>query len=337
MLAPLAGMAGNDYFHPLMPQDSTFMIVNPAGDTLYVPVPDTVQFARTLHPPPAAARVSADQLAEKVVGWFLLFIMVVLCLGLLFPAVGKRVRKIFSKRKAREVYDDKKAGYHEMLTQYLPYYRSLPADQQQRFVKRTVNFMTAKQFEYVEIEPAEKMPLLISATAIQLTFGLDRYLMDHFEKIYVLHHDYHYGMNSIPFQGHVNHEGIYLSWNNFTRGFDNYDDGDNVGLHEMAHALAYVNFNVTEGSDDGFRERFILFSKTGRRIFMDMREEGTGGFLGDYAISRYEEFWAVCVENFFERPTSFKIQLPELYNAMCVVLNQDALTPGILSHKVENA
>ncbi len=76
-------------------------------------------------------------------------------------------------------------------------------------------------------------------------------------------------------------------------------DGDNVGLHEMAHALAYVNFNVDDGRDDGFHNRFIRFSETGRVVFENMQSDTSGGFLGRYAASRYEEFWAVCVREFF--------------------------------------
>jgi Mlc titration factor MtfA (ptsG expression regulator) len=68
-----------------------------------------------------------------------------------------------------------------------------------------------------------------------------------------------------------------------------------------------------------------------------MQTEEAGGFLGSYAASRYEEFWAVCVEHFFERPTAFKIHLPDLYTAMCVLLNQDILTPGIFLQPVEEA
>jgi len=311
-----------------MPQASTYMIVHPGGDTAYA-----------AHAGPAShIRVQIterEQVAEKVVSWFLGSMLLLLLLTLLFPRTGKRVRMLFYTRKAREVLDDKKTGYHQLLLQYLPYYRSLSPALQERFMKRTVTFMTTKQFEYVEIVPEERMPLLISAAAVQLTFGIEHYLLDYFEKIYVLHHDYHYGLNSMPFQGHVNHEGIYLSWNNFTRGFENYNDGDNVGLHEMAHALTYVNFNVTEGEDEGFRQRFIQFSQTGRWVFAQMQTEEAGGFLGNYAASRYEEFWAVCVEHFFERPVAFKIHLPELYAAMCELLNQDVLTPGIFLHPVE--
>ncbi|WP_276481894.1 zinc-dependent peptidase [Paraflavitalea pollutisoli] len=265
-----------------------------------------------------------------------MIIFVLLLIILLFPRLIDQVRRALQSRKAQAVIEDRQPDYHAVLLQYLPYYRNLPPRLQERFLKRTVVFMTTKEFEFVEITPEERMSLLISATAVQLTFGLEQYLMDHFEKIYVLRHDYHYGPNSVPFQGHVSHDGIYLSWSNFIKGYDNYFDGDNVGLHEMAHALAYVNFNVSEGRDDGFHDRFIRFSATGREVFETMQSDISGGFLGRYAATRYEEFWAVCVENFFERPTSFKIQLPELYSAMCKLLNQDTLTPGIVLNVVEN-
>jgi len=57
--------------------------------------------------------------------------------------------------------------------------------------------------------------------------------------------------------------------------------------------------------------------------------------LGSYAATNYQEFWAVCVENFFERPSSLKIQLPELYAAICKLLNQDLLEPGIILQPVK--
>lgn len=268
--------------------------------------------------------------------WVLGLFIALMLISLVFPGVLRRLRLFFYSHKAKAVFEDRQPDYHATLLQYLPYYRNLPPAEQERFVRRTVVFMTTKQFEYVEIVPEERMPLLISATAVQLTFGLEHYLMEHFEKIYVMHHDYHYGFNSVPFQGHVTHDGIYLSWTNFLKGYDNYQDGDNVGLHEMAHALAYVNFNVSNGRDDGFHDRFIRFSETGRAVFADMQFDQTGGFLGRYAATRYEEFWAVCVENFFERPISFKIQLPELYAAMCILLNQDILTGNVLLSPVEN-
>jgi hypothetical protein len=42
------------------------------------------------------------------------------------------------------------------------------------------------------------MPVLISAVAIQLTMGLDKYMLNYFKDIYVLKDDYHYGYYSAP-------------------------------------------------------------------------------------------------------------------------------------------
>ncbi|HVM90024.1 MAG TPA: hypothetical protein VMT76_17685 [Puia sp.] len=42
---------------------------------------------------------------------------------------------------------------------------------------------------------------------------------------------------------------------------NDYTDGKNVGLHEPAHALTYVNFSVDDGRDDSFHNKFEGFSK----------------------------------------------------------------------------
>ncbi|WP_431211698.1 zinc-dependent peptidase [Puia sp. P3] len=47
--------------------------------------------------------------------------------------------------------------------------------------------------------------------------------------------------------------------------------------------------------------------------------------LGDYAATNYHEFWAVAVEVFFESPVAFRHEMPDLYEAMACVLNQDPL------------
>lgn len=104
-----------------------------------------------------------------------------------------------------------------------------------------------------------------------------------------------------------------------------YPDGQNVGLHEMAHALTYVNFTVREGRDKAFHDHFTEFSAVARPIFERMRA-GEANLLDTYAATNYEEFWAVCIETFFERSNAFRKHLPELYVSLCSLLNQDPLT-----------
>jgi len=262
---------------------------------------------------------------------FLLIVVVVGGFGF-----AKYMRNRYLAQRVKEMYENKHKSYDAILQEYIPYYRKLSEPEKDRFLKRTLIFKATKRFAFVEMQEEEHMSLLISASAIQLTFGLQHFLMEHFNKIYIMKHDYHFGLFNVPFQGHVNEDGIYLSWNNFLRSYANYTDGDNVGLHEMAHALAYINFPEHEhdGEDEAFQQRWLkLFTKAGKEVFNRM-QAGETTFLGSYAATNYQEFWAVCVENFFERPERFKAQLPELYYAICKLLNQDMLKPGLLLEAV---
>jgi Mlc titration factor MtfA (ptsG expression regulator) len=227
--------------------------------------------------------------------------------------------------KVTRIYDDRHWDFDNILSQYNPYYKSLDDTVRDRFLRRVLNFMEAKEFEYVDIGMEERMPLLISAAAVQLTFGLENYLLDYFKTIYVLRENYRFGLYNIPFEGHVSEDGIYLSWANFIREFTDYSDGQNVGLHEMAHALAYVNFTVEDGKDNTFHDKFKDFSEVARPVFERM-QAGETTVLDPYAATNYQEFWAVSIETFFERTHAFKKQLPELYHSLCSLLNQDPLT-----------
>ena len=53
---------------------------------------------------------------------------------------------------------------------------------------------------------------------------------------------------------------------------------------------------------------------------------GETNILNPYAATNCQEFWAVCIEIFFERSVGFSTQLPELYSALCTLLNQNPLT-----------
>jgi Mlc titration factor MtfA (ptsG expression regulator) len=244
-------------------------------------------------------------------------------------AMGTLVHQLWmhlQKRRENRAYEGKHMEFDNALSRYNPYYKSLSKACKDRFMDRVVRFMEHKHFQYVDLEPEDNMPLLISAAAIQLTFGLEHYLLDYFENIFILKDNYRYGMYNMPFEGHVSEDGIYLSWNNFMKESADYTDGQNLGLHEMAHALTYVNFSVDDGRDWPFHDRFKEFSVIARPIF-DQMKAGGATFLSAYAATNYQEFWAVSVESFFERPTSFKIQLPQLYSALCTLLNQDPLIP----------
>jgi len=245
----------------------------------------------------------------------------VLLIILFFGAVQSRFEKfIFYHRK--KGFAQHEAFYRTIISQNIPYFNRLSSDEQHKMLFRTYLFRRSKKFHYVGIEKREDMPILISAVATQLTLGLQTFSLNYFHDIYVLQHDYHYGYYSLPFMGHVDSTGIYLSWDDFLHGLQNAQDNSNVGLHEMAHALAYVNFVTRTEEDKIFKKEFKNFSKVARPVFQEM-QKGRKTLLGDYAATNYHEFWAVSVETFFESPMRMLTELPDLYNAMVKVLNQD--------------
>jgi MtfA peptidase len=227
-------------------------------------------------------------------------------------------RRQFRKFTARETF------YHSVVARYLQYYNRLNLEEQRKFLFRTYQFQHSKNFHYIEVEASAEMPILISAAAVQLTFGLEKFKLNYFDDIFILRDDYHYGFYSRPFMGHVDQTGIYLSWDNFIKGITGQALNCNVGLHEMGHALAYVNFITQTDEDKHFKKEFHNFSKVARPIFTAM-QEGRKNLLGDYAATNYHEFWAVSVEVFFENPVQFRHELPDLYEAMARLLNQDPL------------
>ena len=271
--------------------------------------------------------------------WIVLEILVFMFAGIpIIIWLGKKYRRYRLHQAALEGLDSHFAQYDQALSEYNSYYRSLSPTLRRRFQLRVAEFMETKKFEYVDTTPEAAMPLLISAAAVQLTFGLDRFLLEFFDTIFVLRHDYTYGMYTVPFVGHVNRNGIYLSWDNFLRGFANDEDGDNVGVHEMAHALSYVNFNAqnNDGEDNAFKARFRAFTKTVHPIYEDM-QQGGDNMLDHYAATNFDEFWAVSVETFFEKAQRMKEEMPVLYNALCELLQQDPLQQDKLLRKLEAA
>jgi len=252
-------------------------------------------------------------------------VIIALVLGILL--LNRPVTLLFQRLYTRHQYKRFIAAetfYHSVVSHHLKYYNRLNLEEQRKFLFRTYQFQHSKNFHYIEVEQNAEMPILVSAAAVQLTFGLEKFKLNYFDDIFILRDDYHYGFYSRPFMGHVDQTGIYLSWDNFIKGISGLTPNCNVGLHEMGHALAYVNFITRTEEDKHFKKEFHNFSKVARPIFTSM-QGGVKNLLGDYAATNYHEFWAVAIEVFFENAVLFRQELPELYEAMSRVLNQDPL------------
>ena len=99
-------------------------------------------------------------------------------------------------------------------------------------------------------------------------------------------------------------------------------DGKNVGLHEMAHALQVQHLFREEGYRNEFKKDYEHYDSIDDDILLAERTTSTKLF-DENALSHPNEFWATSVELFFEKPHQLKQQYPQLYNSICIVLNQD--------------
>jgi len=210
-----------------------------------------------------------------------------------------------------------------ILTKRFPYFTALSPTQKTRFLNRLQNFISNKIFKIHDDKGYKEMPVLISAAAIQLTFGLEKYLLPNFEFIHVYPQEFMRVQETICFlEGNVSGHAINLSWKHFLEGYANPNDGQNVGLHELAHALYYQTFIVEENVDPTFRNTFDNFNSYGNKVFEQELQPGND-LYSDYALKNFQEFWAESAEIFFEKPAEMKAAYPLLYDTIKTLLNQD--------------
>jgi Mlc titration factor MtfA (ptsG expression regulator) len=213
-----------------------------------------------------------------------------------------------------------------LLNDKFSYYRNLSPELRPLFVSRVRAFMDSQEFMGKDMEVTEEMKVLISASAIQVTFGLTKYRFDNFNKIIVFPREYQSHLDHRYHLGEVNLNGaIVLSWDDFKKGYFGNNDNYNVGLHEMAHALRFDKFR--NGDCDAFFDGYFdKFLAEGKEEFLRIRD-GENSFIRKYAGTNSEEFFAVCVEYFFESPLQMREKLPDLYRNLCILLNQDPSAP----------
>jgi Mlc titration factor MtfA (ptsG expression regulator) len=209
-----------------------------------------------------------------------------------------------------------------ILEKYFPYFYKLEEKDRKKFLYRVNDFMSNKTFLIHDRIGFREMPVLISAAAIQLTFGLKKYLLPNFTRIHIYPQEYVAAATLHIIEGNVQGKTINFSWKHFLDGFRIPDDGQNVGLHEMAHALYSQTFIIDENADGGFESNYHEFNSSGKKVFDAECSIGTG-LYSDYAKTNFQEFWAESIELFFEKPLQLRTQYRELYTALCEVLNQD--------------
>lgn len=214
-----------------------------------------------------------------------------------------------------------------ILQKYFRYYQQLSAQNKSKFERKVMDFVMSKRFIPRNVDEVTiEAKVLIAASAVQLTFGLPRVYLQHFNKILVYPDDYYSSITKRFHKGEVNPRFgiIVLSWQSFVDGYITPNESVNLGLHEMAHALRLENIIRTEEYSFFDEEVLNQFDRMAKH-FCENVVDWTTSFLRPYACTDEHEFFSVAVENFFERSHAFKAKLPDLYSMLSKLLNQDPI------------
>ena len=111
---------------------------------------------------------------------------------------------------------------------------------------------------------------------------------------------------------------IYLSWQDFEEGYENYTNKINLGLHEFAHALMLEKQQISESS--GFEILHGMYAYLSNKANQSGQEDP---LFRHYGFTNIDEFWAVSVEVFFEQPIQLQKTYPNLYKIIARLLKQD--------------
>lgn len=209
-----------------------------------------------------------------------------------------------------------------LLEHNFPFYNRLKPKYKRYFEHRVNTFISHYHFEARDIELTEEMKLLIAAIYVKLTFGQRSYINKLFTSIVIYPEAYFSEANQQYHKGEFNPQlkQVIFSWKDFKEGICITNDNLNLGLHEFTHTL-----HIESQISNSFKA--VLFKETLQNLFAvvgndDMRHKLiSSGFFRAYAFENQFEFVAVLLEYFFESPSEFKKQFPEIYLKVKQMIN----------------
>ncbi|MDO9551024.1 zinc-dependent peptidase [Rhodonellum sp.] len=216
-----------------------------------------------------------------------------------------------------------------LLSNLFPYYAKLNPKHKQEFIEKMEWFIAEKAFvprgDLTKI--TQEMKLLISATAVMVTFGFRGVTLKHFRKILIYPDAYYSTVNQQYHKGEVNPKLgiIVLSWENFVKGFIDQQDGVNLGIHEMAHAMKLEN-QIHYNNESNFFNP-TLWVRYSEIADVEMRKilKREKSMFRSAAANNEHEFFAVALEVFFEKSAELKIYNESLYQSLVYLLKQDPI------------
>ncbi len=216
--------------------------------------------------------------------------------------------------------------WRSILLKNVRFYADLDDEGRRGFERDLCFFLGDQKIEGVGgVEVTDEIRVLIAAGAAVLLHGQPEWELPRGHTILVYPESFddkfRVGREG-PFLGQMHGQGpIIISRRALLEGWQRSGDGSNVVLHEFAHLM-----DMRSARSDGV-PRMLNTAATAewlKLIHAEMlKVKQHRSILRFYAATNEAEFFAVAVENFFERPRAMRDHHPELYRAFSEFFNQD--------------
>jgi len=211
-----------------------------------------------------------------------------------------------------------------ILQEQFSFYNKLSTKEKKYFEHRVASFIKDKDFiSRNGVVVSDEKQVLITATAVMLTFGFRDFYIGIISKIVIYPEAFYSSTNDAYHKGEFNPmlKALVLSWKDFQEGYRIDNDNLNLGIHELTHAIHLNSIKERDVSSiifkDSFKELSILLtSKAGIKERLAKSE-----YFRGYAYTNQFEFLAVIIENFIETPQDFRSEFPLIYSKVKQMLN----------------
>jgi len=189
-------------------------------------------------------------------------------------------------------------------------------------------FVAEKHWEGCEgLTLTEEMKVTIAAQASLMLLGVKDWYFDNVKTILVYPKAFHREIGDGVNEGQSQHRAgeawqggpIILSWKDSLRGGRNEDDGQNVVIHEFAHALDGLDGEMGGSvmfDDAESTQAWKRVVEEGYAELCQAKEMGRRTLLDHYGATNEAEFFAVATETFFEQPSELSREHEELFELL---------------------
>lgn len=215
----------------------------------------------------------------------------------------------------------------KLIEEHSNFYKKLKPKYQVSYQHRVAKFLEKHPFIGREnLEITDEIKIAIATTAVKLTFGLEDFNFNSFDKILVYPSYYFSRINNKNHIGEFNPQLklLIFSWEHFQESLFDKRDNLNLGIHEFSHALVYEILYFSSDYVSVTDQNFIKMFEEIKQFFHHQKYIESikeMNYLRDYAYENLMEFIAVCLEHYYETPEEFKEKLPILHSKIEALIN----------------